>query len=69
MQVADFVEKDRPAIGELEFPAPQRRRTGERPFLMAEELALDELGWNRRAIHLHERTGSKRAFAMDVGGQ
>ena len=69
VQIADFVEKDRAAVGQLELAAPERRRAGERPLLMAEELALDQLGRNRGAVHFHERTRGERAFAMDVGGQ
>ena len=69
VQISDFVEKDRAAVGQLELAAPERRRAGERPLLVAEELALDQLGRNRGAIHLHERTRGERAFAMDVGGQ
>ena len=49
VQVADFVEKDRAAVGQLEPAAPQRRRAGERALLVAEQLALDQLGreWPR----------------------
>src|SRR6476659_8439587 len=69
MQIADFVEKDGTAVGQLELAAPERRSTGERALLMAEQLALDQLGRNRGAIHFHERTRGKRAFAMDVGSE
>ena len=67
VQVADFVEKDGAAVGQLELAAPERRRTGERALLVAEQLALDQLGRNRGAVHLHERTRGKRALAVDVG--
>ena len=36
VQVADFVEEDAAAIGELELAAPQCRRTGERALLVTE---------------------------------
>ena len=69
MQIADFVEKDGAAVGQLELAAPERRRTGERPLLMTEQLALDQLGRDRGAVDFHERTGGKRALAVDVRGQ
>src|SRR5204862_7593284 len=43
-QLADFVEKDGPAIRELEPSDPSFDGTGERPFDMAEQLALDQAG-------------------------
>ena len=48
MQIADFVEEDGAAVGELELAAAQRRRTGERALLVAEQLALDQLGRDAR---------------------
>ncbi len=69
MQVADFVEKDGAAIGELELAAAERGRAGERALLVAEQLALDQLGRDRGAVDLHERARRKRALAMDVRGQ
>ena len=67
VQIADFVEKDGAAVGQLELAAPERRGAGERALLVAEQLALDQLGRNRGAVHFHERTRGKRALAMDVG--
>ena len=69
VQVADLVEEDAAAVGQLELAAPQRRGAGERAFLVAEQLALDELGGNRRAIHFDEGARGERAFAMDVLGE
>ena len=48
VQVADFVEKDGAAVGQLELAAAQRRRAGERALLVAEQLALDQLGRESR---------------------
>jgi GNAT superfamily N-acetyltransferase len=69
VQVADLVEEDRAAVGQLELAAPQRNRARERPLLVAEELAFDEVGGNGSAVHLHERTRGERALAVDVRGQ
>ena len=69
VQVADLVEEDRPAVGQLEPAAPQRRRAGERPLLVAEQLALDQLGRDGRAVDLDERPGRERTLPMDVRGE
>ena len=66
VQVAHLVEEDAAAIGQLELAAPQRGGAGERAFLVAEELALDQLGRDRRAVDLDERPRGERALAMDV---
>jgi hypothetical protein len=42
--VADLVEEDRAAVGQLEAAEPPLRRAGEGAVLVAEELALDEPG-------------------------
>ena len=42
---------------------------GERAALVAEQLALDQLGGNRRAVDLDERPRRERALAVDVRGQ
>src|SRR5262245_21709374 len=69
MQVSDFIEKESPAIGQLEFAAPRGSRARERALLVAEEFAFDQLGRNRRAIHFYERTGSERTLGMNVRGE
>ena len=55
VHVADLVEEQRAAIGELELAAALLGRAGERALLVAEQLALDQLGRDRRAVELHER--------------
>ena len=69
MQVPDLVEKDGAAVGKLELAPAQRCRAGERPLLVAEQLALDQLGRDRGAVDFHERTCRKRTVTVDVGGQ
>ena len=60
-EVADFVEKERAAVRELEPPDAPVGRAGERAALVAEHLALHQIARNRRAIHAHERTVAPRA--------
>ena len=54
-QVADLVEKDRPAGGRLETAPLVARRAGERPFDVAEQLALQHALGQGRAVDGHER--------------
>jgi hypothetical protein len=53
--VADLVEKDRAAVGNLEFSAAVGNRSGKRAADVAKELALDQFLRNRRTVHLDER--------------
>ena len=48
------------AISGLEEAAVVLRRAGEGALLVAEQLGLDELARDRRAVHLDERTGRAR---------
>ena len=52
--VADLVEEEGAAVGDLEQAALAADRAGEGALLVAEELALDELGRDGRAVHLDE---------------
>ena len=67
-QLADFVEEDGPAVRQLEATEAPLRRTGERPFLVAEELRRDQLARNGRAVHAHEGAGATRRPPMDRAG-
>ena len=66
--VADLVEKQRAAVGELELAAPIRGGAGERPLDVAEQLALDQLFRNRGAVHLDERPGPPAAHRVNAPG-
>ncbi len=57
-QIADLVEKEGPAIGQLEAAGPAGDRAGERALFVPEELALEDAGRERRAVHAHERPRS-----------
>ena len=59
----------RAAVGQLELAAPHPGRAGERAALVTEQLALDQLGWNRGAVDLDERPRRERALAVDVRGE
>ncbi len=57
-----------PAVGHLELPAPVADRAGERPLHVAEQLALDQLLGDRRAVHLDEGAGPPPAERVDRPG-
>ena len=63
--VADLVEQEGPAVGDLELAFARRRRAGEGPLLVAEELALDELPGEGRAVDLHERPAAAGAVVVE----
>ena len=63
-QLADLVEKQRAAVGELEPSLLQAERAGERALLVAEELGLEQRLGQRRAVDRHERPGGARAVAV-----
>ena len=49
-QIADFVEKERAAVGQLETALAHRDRAREGAALVAEELGLDQRRRERRAV-------------------
>ena len=49
----------------LELADARRRRAGERALLVAEQLALEQFGGQRGAVHLHERLGFARRALVD----
>ncbi len=68
LHVADLVEEERSPVGLLEETAALEHRAGERALLVAEQLALDELPRDRRAVHLHEGAVGARAEAVQGAG-
>ena len=62
---AHLVEQERAVVRQLEAALAALRRTGERPALMAEKLALDQVLRNGRAVHLDERLAAPRAAAVE----
>src|SRR5262245_25127770 len=66
--VADLVEEDRPAVGDLELPLPSILRPRERSLLVAEQLALEERLGQRAAVDGDERVVSSAARVVDRAG-
>jgi hypothetical protein len=62
--VRDLVQEDRAAVGQLELAALLRRGARERTLFVAEQLGLDQLLRNGRAVHFHK--GPARAPALQV---
>ena len=66
--VAHFVQEQRAAVRQLELPCPVGERAGEASLHVTEQLALDQLGRDRCAVHLDERPSAARAQGMDRPG-
>jgi hypothetical protein len=60
VEIPDLIEEDGPVLGGLELPDLELVRAGERPALVPEQLALEELARDRRTVHLDERPGAAR---------
>src|SRR5262245_15290848 len=67
-KAADLVEKHRAAVLELEASDAAAQSTGERASLVAEELALQQIRWNRRTAEPDERVRNATASAMEGAG-
>src|SRR5438128_4930925 len=63
--VADLVQEERAAVGELELATTPRQRAGEGPLLVAEQLGLDQLLGDGRAIDLDEGALAARRLHVD----
>jgi hypothetical protein len=63
--LSDFVEEDRPLIGELEAAHPLGDGSGEGPLLVSEQLAFEEPGGDGGAVDLHERSIAPSAQAVN----
>ena len=59
-QLADFVEKQGTAIGELELALSTLQGSGKCASLVTEQFRGDERRRDRRAIHGHKRAGGTR---------
>ena len=67
-QLADLVEEEGGAVGDLEAPLALGDGPGESALLVPEELALDEGGRQRRAVELDERPVPAGAQAVERVG-
>src|SRR4030095_13411285 len=66
--LADLVEKDGALVGQLEPADLARYRAGERTPLVADHLALDQTGGDRRAVDLDEHLVLPAALPVDGPG-
>src|SRR5262249_37104221 len=62
--VADLVQKQRASLRELDPSGLARARPGERPLLVAEQLAFEQSVRERGAMHLHEGTVATRTLLV-----
>ena len=69
MEVAYLVQKQSPAVGQLEFAPAGGGGAGEGALLVAEQLALQQLGRDGGAVYFDERTRGEGAGLVDVGGE
>ncbi len=67
-QLADFVQKERAAIGEFEFAAPVGKRARDRAAHVPEQLAFDECIRQRRAVQADERLVGARRRRVYLAG-
>src|SRR5688572_5089948 len=67
-QFANFVEKDRSAIGNLKTSDATRVSARESAPFVAEQFALDEWTRQRRTVHLHQRMVMPQAELMNGVG-
>ena len=66
MQVAHFVQEDGAAVCQFELAFARGDGAGERAFFVTEEFALQQVGRNGRAVHLHEGATCKRTRSVDM---
>jgi len=66
--VTDLVQEQRAAVRELESPDTRGQRARERAFLMTEQLAFEQVAWNRAAIDRDERTSDTPGKLVDAPG-
>ena len=66
--VADLVQEQRAAVGQLETPNARGQRAREGAFLVTEQLALEQLAWNRAAVDRDERPARARGQLMNAPG-
>jgi len=67
-QLANFVEEDRPVFRSFESTDASGPRAGERPPIMTEQLALDQIWSESRAVDVNERAISTVRKFVDVTG-
>ena len=68
VELADLVEEERAAVGDLEQPLAVGVGAGEGPFAVAEELALDEVLGQGAAVDRDEGVAGAAALVVEVAG-
>src|SRR5262249_34015812 len=68
-QVADLVEEERAAVRQLELSRLSRRGSREGPFFVTEELGLEQILGNRRAVDGDKRAVGPRAERVQRPGE
>ncbi len=68
VQVADFVQEQRAAVGHFHEPFSRRVGPGEGPFAVSEEFAFDQVFRQRPAVHGHERAVDPQAQLVNAAG-
>jgi len=63
--VPDLIQKERPPVGELELAPAPGDSPGERAFLVAEQLGLDQLIGDGGTVHLDEGPLATRGQGVD----
>src|SRR5208283_4306836 len=63
--VADFIEKKRTMIGELESAFLLHQGSSESPFLVSKQFTFQQSRGNRSTVHSHQHTISPRAEIMN----
>ena len=70
LHLADLVEEQGAAVGELDQPRLGPDRAGERALLVTEQLGLEDLARERAAVNRYERPrGSRRVFVDRPGDE
>ena len=68
-QRADLVEEERASVRQLEEPGLGRDGAGKGAALVAEQLALEQVGRDRRAVDLDERAAARASAAVVNGAR
>ena len=68
-KLADLVEEDGAAVGQLEPALARRDRAGEGPLLVPEELTFNQRRRECRAVHPDERPGMTAAALVQGTGE
>ena len=64
-EIADLVQEEAPAVGQLEAADPPGEGAGEGALLVAEQLALDQSRGQGGAVELDQRLGRAAAVGVD----